>query len=51
VYSLEQNLLIWAGVSRTVDPDRVEGLVRDLARAVTEGMARDGLLGPARKPA
>jgi len=51
VYSLEQNLLIWAGVSRTVDPDRVEGLVRDLARAVTEGMARDGLLGPARTPA
>jgi hypothetical protein len=50
VYSLEQNLLIWAGVSHTVDPDRVEGLVADLARAITEGMARDGLLGPA-KPA
>jgi len=51
VYSIEQNLLIWAGVSRTVDPDRVEGLVQDLARAVTEGMARDGLLGPARPSA
>jgi hypothetical protein len=50
VFSLEQNLLIWAGVSHTVDPDRVERLVADLARAVTEGMARDGLLGPA-KPA
>jgi hypothetical protein len=50
VYSLEQNLLIWVGVSHTVDPDRVEGLVADLARAITEGMARDGLLGPS-KPA
>jgi hypothetical protein len=51
VYSLEQNLLIWAGLSRTVDPDRVERLVRDLAGAITEEMARDGLLGPSRPAA
>jgi hypothetical protein len=38
-------------VSRTVDPDRVEGLVKDLARAVTEEMARAGLFGPARPAA
>jgi hypothetical protein len=50
VYSLEQDMLIWAGVSRTVDPDHVEGLIQDLSRAVSERMARDGLLGPA-KPA
>jgi len=49
VYSLEQDMLIWAGVSRTVDPDHVEGLIEDLSRAVSERMARDGLLRPAKR--
>lgn len=51
VYSLEQNLLVWGCVSRTIDPDRVEGLVGDLARAITEGMVRDGLLEPVKRAA
>lgn len=49
VYSLEQDLLIWAGVSRTVDPDHLEGLIEDLARAITDAMSRDGLLAPGRR--
>jgi hypothetical protein len=49
VYSLEQDKLIWAGVSRTVDPDHVEGLIQDLSRAVSERMARDGLLRPSKR--
>jgi hypothetical protein len=44
VYSLEQDLLVWAGVSRTVDPDHVEGLVSELASAVSKQLEKDGLL-------
>lgn len=44
VYSLRQNKLVWAGMSRTVDPTQVETLVGDLAKAVTRKMEKDGLL-------
>ncbi len=44
VYSLEQNELVWAGVSRTVDPSHIEPFIAELATAVTKQMARDGLL-------
>jgi hypothetical protein len=44
VYSLEQDLLVWAGVSRTVDPERIESFIGELAAAVTKQMEKDGLL-------
>ena len=51
VYSLEQDMLIWAGVSRTVDPEHVEGLIEELSRAVSEKMAADRLLGNGKRGA
>ena len=44
VYSLRQNKLVWAGMSRTVDPAQVETLVGDLAKAISRKMEKDGLL-------
>jgi hypothetical protein len=44
VYSLEQDRLFWAGVSRTFDPGQIESFVAELAVAVSRQMARDGLL-------
>jgi hypothetical protein len=44
VYSLEQDQLVWAGVSRTVDPTQIDPFIAELATAVTRQMAKDGLL-------
>jgi hypothetical protein len=44
VYSLEQDKLVWAGVSRTVDPKQIDGFIRELAKAVASQMEKDGLL-------
>ncbi len=44
VYSLEQDQLVWAGVSRTVEPTRIDPFIAELAAAVTRQMAKDGLL-------
>ena len=44
VYSLEQDQLVWAGVSRTVDPQQVESFIAELSAAVSDQMAKDGLL-------
>lgn len=46
VYSLRRDELLWAGVSATVDPTRLEALIGDLASSVTKEMAREGLLTP-----
>ena len=43
VYSLEQDLLVWAGVSRTVDPTQIESFISELAAAVTKQMDKEGL--------
>ena len=42
-YSLEQDLLIWAGVSRTVDPARIGEFIEELSKAVADQMAKDGV--------
>jgi len=47
VYSLVQDQLVWAGVSRTVDPAHIEDFIAELAQAVTDQMKKDGLLRPA----
>ena len=44
VYSLEQDQLVWAGVSRTVDPTQIDPFIAELATVVTRQMAKDGLL-------
>jgi hypothetical protein len=44
VYSLEQDKLIWAGVSRTVDPARLDDFIGELAKAVSDRMKKDGIL-------
>jgi hypothetical protein len=44
VYSLERDELLWAGVSRTVDPASIDSFIGELAAAVTKQMAKDGLL-------
>ena len=44
VYSITQDELVWAGVSKTVDPRHVDDLVSDLAKAVADQLAKAGLL-------
>lgn len=44
VYSLEQDRLVWAGVSRTIDPGQIESFISELAVAVSDQMASEGLL-------
>jgi hypothetical protein len=43
VYSLEQDLLVWAGVSRTIDPTQIDPFIAELATAVSKQMSKDGL--------
>lgn len=45
VYSFTRDELVWAGNSRTTNPDRVEGLVSELAAAISKQMEKDGLIG------
>ncbi len=44
VYSLEQDKLVWAGVSRTVDPTKIDSFISEIAKAVANQMEKDGLL-------
>lgn len=43
VYSLEQDLLVWGGVSRTFDPGRIEDFIAEVAGAVSKQMAGEGV--------
>lgn len=44
VYSFVQDQLVWAGVSRTVDPAKIEDFIGELAQAVSKQLEKDGLL-------
>lgn len=44
VYSLEQDQLVWAGVSRTFNPADIEGFISELSAAISKEMAKEGLL-------
>lgn len=44
VYSFAQDELVWAGISRTVDPKGVEAFIGELASAVAGEMNKAGLL-------
>ena len=43
VYSLRDDQLVWAGVSRTFDPGHIDDLIGELAAAVSDRMAKDGV--------
>jgi hypothetical protein len=47
VYSFVQDELVWAGISRTIDPAGIDSFVSELARAVTKEMAKEGVLASA----
>jgi hypothetical protein len=47
VYSFRQDELVWAGISKTVNPSRIEGLVSDLVKAVAKELEKEGLLANA----
>jgi hypothetical protein len=44
VYSFDRDELVWAGVSRTMDPGRLDEFIGELAQAVSKRMEKDGLL-------
>jgi hypothetical protein len=44
VYSLADNTLLWAGISRTADPARVQALIADVAAQATGEMKKQGLV-------
>ncbi|HEY6147568.1 MAG TPA: hypothetical protein VIZ69_07710 [Thermoanaerobaculia bacterium] len=43
VYSLTQDKLVWAGRSKTIDPQRIDDFIGELAQAVTAQMEKDGV--------
>lgn len=43
VYSNTQDKLIWAGRSKTIDPQHIDDFVSELAQAVTKQMEKDGV--------
>ena len=45
LYSLDDDELVWAGVTRTFEPLRVESLIAKMAVEVSDEMAREGLIG------
>lgn len=44
VYSLTQDKLLWAGTSRTSNPDGVVGLITETADAVSSQLSKQGLI-------
>ena len=44
VYSLERDTLLWAGTSRTVNPDKVSEFVPEVADTAAREMMKQGVL-------
>ena len=44
IYSLRENKLLWSGVSRTLNPSRIDELVQEIADAVVEDLRKRGLI-------
>jgi hypothetical protein len=44
VYSLKRDALLWAGTSRTVDPENIDKLVSEVADTAARLMQKQGLL-------
>ena len=50
VYALDQNKLVWAGLSSTTDPKNVAVLAREVAETVAEDMRKKGMLSAPQPP-
>lgn len=50
VYSLPQNKLVWAGESRTTNPENVNSLISEVATAVGRQLQREGLIDQTSRP-
>jgi hypothetical protein len=48
IYDLEQNKLVWAGQSKTMNPANVEKGVHELATAVSKELQKSGLVAAAK---
>lgn len=46
VYSLEQNKLVWAGMSKSTDPDTLAQLIQELSAATASELQKAGLIRP-----
>jgi len=44
IYSLTHDKLLWAGTSRTSNPEGIQGLVTEVANAVAGEVAKQGLV-------
>jgi hypothetical protein len=44
IYDLRQNKLVWAGQTKTMNPEDVEGFVTELATAVSKELRESGLV-------
>ncbi len=44
VFSLERDELLWAGISETLNPSKLEPFIEELAQAVADQMREEGLL-------
>jgi len=44
VYSLEQNKLVWSGLSKTTNPEHVADFVKELADAVADELEKEQLI-------
>ena len=44
IYSLEQDKLLWAGMSETVDPSKLDSFIAQLASAIAVELKKQGLL-------
>ena len=44
IYSLRENKLLWSGVSRTLNPDRIDEMIQEIADAVADDLRKRGLI-------
>jgi hypothetical protein len=44
IYSLNQDKLLWAGTSRTTNPEGLQGLITEVANAVSGQIAKQGVV-------
>jgi len=44
IYSLNQDKLLWAGTSRTTNPEGLQGLITEVANAVSRQVAKQGVV-------
>jgi hypothetical protein len=45
VYSVKQNKLVWAGQTKTTNPQQVDAFVRELAGATAKELRKQGIIG------